>query len=378
MVKIPLQPPEGLIIKLAETEEEFDQAFTLIQECYREIGISEENLKLRATKYHSLPTSQIVIAKMKDNVIATLTHVFDSPLGLPIEEHWSVEHERKNGKLLAEISSLAIHKSWRHFHGLFLYLTRFALDLAIHHLGVDKWVIVTHPKAKDFYEGLLCFEPLSENILKCGYVKGADGFAQTLDLVQLKANFEKLYANKAKDKNIHDFYFVTDFKQIMKPIKKQLTLHNQMSASYFLRLFGEVTNLLDNLDKFDKLTLKGMYSDFIPELSSLTQQRVETRTPTSIKAFIKEDNINYLVRILNVSAGGVKIFCKGDFSPNRQHILSIQISPAKKVDVPVKLVWSKDNIYQGFSILGEPSTQWLSWTHQLKSEFSQSLNTKIS
>lgn len=373
LVAVPTKPPEGMVFKFAETDEEFNQAFALLQECYAEIGIAEKSLKLRATKFHTLPTSTVIIAKVNNEVVGTLTHVLDNPMGLPIEEHWDIDLLRQKGELLAELSSLAIKKKWRHHNGLFMFLTRFALDFAMKHLNIDAWVMVTHPNVRDFYEALLCFKPLSEEIYNCDYVKGAAGFAQRLDLNQLKSNFTKLYENKKPDQNIHDFYFKSDFSKCFGTIKKDIVLSNFMNSDYFVHLFFEVTQVIPNLEKSDMNVIDGMYSQVVPILQNKSRPH---RSPTSFVATLLGKSNIYLIKVLNVSPGGAKILCKQDIDPKMDWTLKIKTEDQKCMELPVEVVWTQHSKIQGLRIIGEPPAEWVQWTQQLVQNFNSNMMRK--
>jgi hypothetical protein len=63
-----------LIFKVAETEEEVRSALSILHDSYVEVGLmNEEPTRLRLTKVHKEPTSIILIAKLQEQVVGTVT-----------------------------------------------------------------------------------------------------------------------------------------------------------------------------------------------------------------------------------------------------------------------------------------------------------------
>ena len=105
-VQVPTSYPEGLTFKLAETKDEFEQAFALLQQNYQETGlVDEKQYSLRVTKYHTLPTTHVLIAKMNDEVVGTVSLIEDGAFGLPIDHFASVDDLRKQGRRIVLAST---------------------------------------------------------------------------------------------------------------------------------------------------------------------------------------------------------------------------------------------------------------------------------
>ena len=114
--------PDDLVFKQAETVDEVTQALGLVYEAYLELNyISQSEARIRFNKFLALPSTVILIAKQNEEVIATLSIVPDSSMGLPSEVAWPITKYREQHQMLAEISALSIKKSYRSRRGRLLF-----------------------------------------------------------------------------------------------------------------------------------------------------------------------------------------------------------------------------------------------------------------
>src|SRR5436190_2268256 len=128
-------------LKVATTRSERQAAFELVYRSYLRAGLCAENpLGLRFTPFQMLPTTDIIVAKLRGEVISTLSLVRDGELGLPMEEIYpeEVASRRDCGVRLAEVSCLADRrKDSARFFGLFREMTRLMAQLG-KNTGVDE------------------------------------------------------------------------------------------------------------------------------------------------------------------------------------------------------------------------------------------------
>lgn len=97
------------IFKLAETRDELEQAFRVLHDAYVGQGYMDPHPSgLRVTKYHALPTTAVLITKdlRTNEVVATVSIVRNTALGLPLDSVFPINDIKKN---------IAI---WRRFHRL--------------------------------------------------------------------------------------------------------------------------------------------------------------------------------------------------------------------------------------------------------------------
>jgi hypothetical protein len=170
----------NLIFKRAVTQDEIEQAARLLYSSYFEFGLVPENkTEKRLTKYHALPRTCLLIAKEGEKVIATISVIPDSAFGLPIESLWDISFLKNKSARVAEISCLAISRTFRHRRGEILFpLFRLLRDYSEIVLGIDHLVIATHPDVSDFYSSLLLFKPISSQPKIYEFVQGAPAYGQ--------------------------------------------------------------------------------------------------------------------------------------------------------------------------------------------------------
>lgn len=381
LLTIPAVPPGKFQVKFANTPSEYEQALSLLQRSYADLALIGVQGQIHATKFHTLPTSQIAIALVDGKVVATLTHVLDSAIGLPMEDHWNLDELRERGELVAEISSLAVDKSWRHNHGLFLFLTRFVLDHAINTLGVNSWVIVTHPRARDFYEGVLCFEPIDQKIVACDHVKGAAGFGQKLNLDTLYQRFFRLYSHKPTTKNIFKFYFETDLSKWLQPPNPELPGLQPMNEQLFANLFVEKSRVLAGLDARELKIVSNSYPPF-SRLSPAVKAGLPTdfsrlehfRSPIFTKGTFVSGGEIIPIQIINASPGGLRILCKTPASGVTIGRISISLPSGRQISVKAEVVWSRRGRELGLKVVEDKSLQWQHWVDELSGQFKKTFN----
>lgn len=157
------QPVEW--IGIASRREEVLEALSLVHGTYVRNGLMSANrFGVRVTRYHALPTTEIVIVTRDRQVASTMTIVRDGDLGLPLEEiyHEEVSRRRRQGIRLAEVGCLASGKddedgalrSLVRLMSLTAQLSRFR--------GVDELLIAVHPRHAAFYERFLAFRLVGE------------------------------------------------------------------------------------------------------------------------------------------------------------------------------------------------------------------------
>src|SRR5690349_3288310 len=97
---------QQLAFRLARGTEERMGAFQLIHAAYVRAGLGEPNLVgMRVTPYQILPTSQIFVGMLRDEVVSTVSLIGDGELGLPMQSMFpdEVSQLREEGERVAEV-----------------------------------------------------------------------------------------------------------------------------------------------------------------------------------------------------------------------------------------------------------------------------------
>jgi len=151
--------------KIAATLDERADAFRLVYRSYLEAGLGQRNpYGMRLTPYHLLPTTEVFIATLRDEVILTASLVTDGGAGLPMECVYGEEvaARRAAGLRLGEVSCLADRRShFRGFFPVFLRLSRLVVQYA-RQRGLDELLLAVHPKHARFYERFMTFRPMGQ------------------------------------------------------------------------------------------------------------------------------------------------------------------------------------------------------------------------
>lgn len=197
-------------IKIADTPSEHEQAARLLYQAYVESGLIERRgAPVRVTSFSMLPTTVRFVALVKGTVVATLSLVQDSRLGLPLEEVCGdvVQALRTQGLVLAEIGALGVERRHRG-HGLTLLLYKAMWQTAVE-LGVTQLVATVRPEAAIFYESVLCFKRLVQVSRRYPGIRG-DTSALTLDLRTAVSQFERRFGRATTLKRFNPYVFFVE------------------------------------------------------------------------------------------------------------------------------------------------------------------------
>lgn len=171
-------------VKVATSRAEFTGAFQLVYRSYLRAGLCSPSASaLRITPYHLAPSTDVLIGKLRGEVISTLSLVRDGELGLPLEGVYGdeVARRRAEGLRLAEVSCLADRrKEPARFFGLFCDLSRVMIQMAEAE-GIDQLLIAVHPRHARMYCRAMAFQRIGET-REYPLVNGNAAVALTLDL----------------------------------------------------------------------------------------------------------------------------------------------------------------------------------------------------
>ena len=192
---MPQSAEKGIVYRVARTKGEVEEAFSLVYKEYAQRRYIPKNYKsrLRLSLYNALPTTTILLALKGKRVIATVTLIPDSPLGLQMDKIYKKELDvlRKRGRRLSECSQLAIDtnlfpKGWFSMFNFnkFIFIFRLFKILLDHALCIGKlhdFCIAINPKQQYVYN-FIGFEKLG-GLKYYGSVNKAPAIAKRLNLV---------------------------------------------------------------------------------------------------------------------------------------------------------------------------------------------------
>jgi len=319
-IKLPRGKFKKIEYKAVENLEELEEALSLLHDTYLKTNLSNQNdLKYRLTKFNLLPTTTIFIAKYENKVIATITQVIDTSLGLPIDDFTNISDLRGTGKRISEITGLAVHKDWRsRSAGLFFSLTSVAVIYCKEKIKSDYLVIVTKASVRSFYRALFGFKNVSKKIERHSGINNNPSFAQYLDLNNLENDFRSIYKNKPFKKNM--YLILKNFpwhKQCsIKELDYSVNVNNIFTYSGFESIFeNELQKILKSLTISEIQYLKSVHSD-LKYFDQCFKFKLFYKNERKHMRFIVNMNLKYNnkdFKIHEVSAGG---FCAiGSITP---------------------------------------------------------------
>lgn len=157
---------DAIEYRVAETREDLEGAARLVYRNYLQKGFCKPNLhQMHFHRFDTLPETRVIVAVQNSRVIATLTLVFDSELGLPSDALYGAElaRLRANGRRLAEITKLSIDRALREKQVAVLHqLSRLAYMLTAQARGMNEFCILVEPHHERFYRRICLFERLGE------------------------------------------------------------------------------------------------------------------------------------------------------------------------------------------------------------------------
>jgi hypothetical protein len=172
-----------ITMSIARSHSDLEDAFGLVYRSYVRAGLDSPNpTGLRLTKFHFLPTTDVILARNAGVPIATASLFVDGDLGLPAESMYGAEIQqlKDRGMRLAEVGSLADRReSPARFIQMFRVLSTL-ISQAAQQRGCNGLIAATHPRHARFYIKQIGFEPFGE-IRACPYAQGNPAVAMVLD-----------------------------------------------------------------------------------------------------------------------------------------------------------------------------------------------------
>ena len=179
-------------LHLAQTAEELEAAYALVQSQYMRRGYAKPGGAVRFVSHCCIPTTHTLVASVAGTVIGTASVIVDGPLGLPLETTYpdEVQELRAAGERLAEISCLATRR--RGDARALLSLYRGIYALAHYRCQLDRLCITVHPRQRAFYLRALLFELIGpeRGYAACNH---APAVALGLDLRMAEGRFRRAH-----------------------------------------------------------------------------------------------------------------------------------------------------------------------------------------
>jgi hypothetical protein len=306
---------ENIQVQVATDKEDFERAFQLLHDCYVKSGLMDPHPSgLRCNSYSFLPNTAIIVLKLNHRVIGTVSLIRDSTMGLPSDEKYKDENDklRTNGKVLTEVSALAIDPEFRNRgHMLTLMLMKYLYNYAKTKSDTDYLICTIHPRAEDFYRALWGFERRGE-VVSYNYVKGALAVFMFMEVSE--ANEKKVlatYTSKDPNRNLGLYCLLEDPRFVYPSFAPGQVLAVPMNPENLNYFFKERTNLFNELTESQKIIFFEIYYFYFKEKGiekffhvQRDQAIREYRTPTRILARVTHGNTSFEGQLLDLNANG--------------------------------------------------------------------------
>lgn len=249
--RIPSLESSDLTFKIATTQEELEAAFSLLHDCYVGIGIMKPHPSgMRCTLFTALPYTTTIIAKYRDQVVGTVSLIRDSPIGFPSDKEYRAVNDslRKKGHRMLEVSALATHRDFRTNHRVSLNLMNYLYHYSTDIMGCDTLCIAIHPRAYDFYAGLIGFQRNGE-VVRYGFANGALAIHMSLDLNLARTHlWPRMYPRDGHPGNFREFFAKIPGEYVLPSSARECAVNPVMTPEMLEYFFVQRTSLFSELD----------------------------------------------------------------------------------------------------------------------------------
>ena len=263
MIKCDVSPPEKLVLKVAETQEELEDCFCLLHDAYVRAGFMKPDPSgMRATIYHALPTTTTLLAKYDGKIVGTISLIRDNPLGFPMQKIFNIEKIRRAGGNIAEVSALAIERRFQAKGGIILFpLMKFMYEYSTKFFDTQHLVIAVNPRHIGFYESILFFQRLKQNPVEhYDFVNGAPAVGAHVDLKTAPGIYKRYYNRKLPSKNLFSYYIDLRLPNIVYPDKRFYTTNDPVMTPELLDyFFNKRTHVFADLNDEQRLRFHEIY-----------------------------------------------------------------------------------------------------------------------
>jgi len=242
---------DSLFFSLAQTTDELLQSYRLVYRNYlRAEYIDPHPSGMRYSAYNALPSTVTFVAKLRETVVTTASVVFDSPLGLPMDDIYKdeVDELRSRGARLCEVTMLADRRraGMRTIPSI-LQLFKLAFHYTFGREGMTDITITINPSHEGFYTRYLPFTDLA-GLRYYPAVKDAPALAKRLRLPET--------IEKHKDHKLYDFFMGSPTPGEVLEAGKRFT------AEELRELFVVTRDILPNLGNAKIDYIRGCYPDY--------------------------------------------------------------------------------------------------------------------
>lgn len=363
-LKLDYKIPPNLTFNIARSQEDLEAAFKLLHDSYVDSGFMQPHPSgLRVTKYHALPSTTTLVAKLDGKVVGTTSLIRSSLFGLPMENSFDLTEIKKGGRRVVEISSLAVDKSFRGNHGeIFLPLVKYFVKYSFDFFGVDHFVIAVNPARADLFEGVFLFTRLNQTMVNnYSFVNGAPAVGLELHAGLTSFIYASHYYRRSKAKDLHNYLFRSaPFAGFKLPDRKVHTISDPVMTPELLDyFFNQKTQTFSELSQKEIQILHELYLDLphtrvLPPIESNLRNLKSRRQRRHDVSFLGEltlaDGSKTRVRVNSVSLNGIQIQSENLLPKENWLNLRIAVSEFEVAKAEVRVAWHDGSQLYGLHV----------------------------
>lgn len=344
-------------VQLARTKEEYEQAFRLLKNGRKGLGLDSGTGDLWVTKQHALPSTNTIVALQNGTVVGAITLFGESAFRLPLEELADLSSFRENlSGRIAEFSVAGFAPHTDSEKDILLSLYHFGLCFGATYCHYDAFVTQAPAAWAEKYRDALSYEPL---LLK-EKLPGLTMFRSAREGADFRRQFSEGFEA--------DFRF---------PEKKFfLVAHQSIEAQTLDYLFNQKTKLFEELTDLELRVLKNFYDH--GEFAQVMPNRKLTlpfkqlpkhrRFPMNCEGYLCLGNGRRLnVQVLDVSREGIKIRTAEPL-PSGSYPLTLQIGVMKQSEIIACTVWVDGEAQMAGMVVKSGDQKWSQLVEYLEYE----------
>ncbi|MFC1671554.1 hypothetical protein ACFL01_00310 [Planctomycetota bacterium] len=251
---------EQFRISVANSLEERRRAYEMVYRLYRREGYAEPNPSRMWLSFHNLlPETVTLVVHRADELVGTLTVVFDAPPGLPCARVYGRELGalRDTERRPAEIISLGVvDGNRRDSRDILVKLFNYVYLVSWHLRGATDFVITVNPHHADYYRKTLLFETWGPE-RTYGKVGGAPAVLLRLNLEIPDRAVREPDAAELRERTHYRFFHTREEeREVLPGLEETLA---PMSEEEFQLFAMDETDLWDHADPREKSCLAQHY-----------------------------------------------------------------------------------------------------------------------
>ena len=285
---------------------------------------------------------------------------------------------RSQGGDSPKYQALAIRKDFRGKSGeVLLPLQKFLYEYCLRYFVVDYMLIAINPKHVDYYESILCFEKIGEEVVEnYSYVSGAPAVGEYLDLRTSIHRWCAIYFNQPPKRDVFSYFSFLEMENIQWPDRTYFKVTDPVMTPELLDyFFNQRTQLFSQISQEEKDLLgllydHAKYAAVLPRSGTHRQYREmvqEKRFDVNCKGRIlldqKKEGVTLVVK--NVSAHGFGAYLEEDIHFGELLSINIAIGDFDIVDLEAYPLWRDEDGMHGFRVI-TATPNWNAFIEHLK------------